>query len=184
VGETFLSSEYLPRRSLSVSSNGSTWVKRNTYTFKLGHCRTFSILERIDVGETSTKPSESAVAATFSILERIDVGETLPQVHNVVTITFILSVSSNGSTWVKHNLLGRSFFNDSFVLSVSSNGSTWVKPSRPSASQISRHLSVSSNGSTWVKHGRPATVAGYQCRLSVSSNGSTWVKQRSPRSAR
>ncbi len=36
----------------------------------------FSILERIDVGETGTAGIISTIAKTFSILERIDVGET------------------------------------------------------------------------------------------------------------
>jgi len=61
----------------------------------------FSILERIDVGETSLRvtTSESRRQA-FSILERIDVGETF---GGAATITLVdaLSVSSNGSTWVK-----------------------------------------------------------------------------------
>ena len=39
--------------------------------------RSFSILERIDVGETSNSVlSYSPFGFTFSILERIDVGET------------------------------------------------------------------------------------------------------------
>jgi len=37
---------------------------------------TFSILERIDVGETIPRTMVIAVSTTFSILERIDVGET------------------------------------------------------------------------------------------------------------
>ena len=37
----------------------------------------FSILERIDVGETKRPWQTSPCRATFSILERIDVGETL-----------------------------------------------------------------------------------------------------------
>ena len=36
----------------------------------------------------------------FSILERIDVGETIPEMHRRC-IRRELSVSSNGSTWVK-----------------------------------------------------------------------------------
>jgi len=36
-------------------------------------------------------------------------------------------------------------------LSVSSNGSTWVKQLHPQAEPTSQCLSVSSNGSTWVK---------------------------------
>jgi len=38
-----------------------------------------------------------------------------------------LSVSSNGSTWVKRFALGL-FARREAALSVSSNGSTWVKP--------------------------------------------------------
>ena len=36
----------------------------------------FSILERIDVGETMVNPVAGLMTFTFSILERIDVGET------------------------------------------------------------------------------------------------------------
>jgi len=36
----------------------------------------FSILERIDVGETRSMPSQDSIRCSFSILERIDVGET------------------------------------------------------------------------------------------------------------
>jgi len=40
-------------RFLSVSSNGSTWVKLTIQTIFDRYCRgAFSILERIDVGET------------------------------------------------------------------------------------------------------------------------------------
>ena len=38
---------------------------------------TFSILERIDVGETPARRAMHVPRAPFSILERIDVGETL-----------------------------------------------------------------------------------------------------------
>jgi len=37
---------------------------------------TFSILERIDVGETTRLASSDSSVMAFSILERIDVGET------------------------------------------------------------------------------------------------------------
>ena len=36
----------------------------------------FSILERIDVGETPGRPAAGNALDSFSILERIDVGET------------------------------------------------------------------------------------------------------------
>ncbi len=88
----------------------------------------FSILERIDVGETTPAPDVSDVTpllsvssngstwvklrqmiarirracAPFSILERIDVGETLGIVGKLYANTR-LSVSSNGSTWVKRS---------------------------------------------------------------------------------
>ena len=62
----------------------------------------------------------------FSILERIDVGET-PRGNKLKERSTSLSVSSNGSTWVKH---GTDIFPSPTAdkLSVSSNGSTWVKP--------------------------------------------------------
>jgi len=40
------------RNGLSVSSNGSTWVKPGIRAFLAYAGRPFSILERIDVGET------------------------------------------------------------------------------------------------------------------------------------
>ena len=87
---------------------------------------TFSILERIDVGETySNCEIPHRMRTTFSILERIDVGET--DNHAVRAITNrALSVSSNGSTWVKPQ--ARAEAAEAHALSVSSNGSTWVKP--------------------------------------------------------
>ncbi len=63
---------------LSVSSNGSTWVKHRVPACDL-RCRRdpFSILERIDVGETILhKAPPDYRRQPFSILERIDVGET------------------------------------------------------------------------------------------------------------
>ncbi len=63
-------------RSLSVSSNGSTWVKQRELSAHGPVVCAFSILERIDVGETWLMPCPPAAACTFSILERIDVGET------------------------------------------------------------------------------------------------------------
>jgi len=61
----------------------------------------FSILERIDVGETRAgDPGSIWHIPTFSILERIDVGETA-DAANEQPIAKVLSVSSNGSTWVK-----------------------------------------------------------------------------------
>ncbi len=63
---------------LSVSSNGSTWVKQQGQA-RRGFPKTapFSILERIDVGETGAGAGDyRARSGAFSILERIDVGET------------------------------------------------------------------------------------------------------------
>jgi len=60
----------------------------------------FSILERIDVGETTEGGVYSPEHLAFSILERIDVGETRSG-HNGSGGRHLLSVSSNGSTWVK-----------------------------------------------------------------------------------
>ena len=62
--------------NLSVSSNGSTWVKQVALGAPQGCRGPFSILERIDVGETSRNPKTGGRWAAFSILERIDVGET------------------------------------------------------------------------------------------------------------
>ena len=62
-------------------------------------------------------------------------------------------------------------------LSVSSNGSNWVKRlwrwGRVGCVVL---LSVSSNGSNWVKHVWGIFSNHYSCLLSVSSNGSNWVK--------
>jgi len=87
---------------------------------------------------------------SFSILERIDVGETPTNAYAAGNMA-ALSVSSNGSTWVKRSrtLLAQEPVQD---LSVSSNGSTWVKRSgTPAQREAKFSLSVSSNGSTWVK---------------------------------
>ena len=46
-------------------------------------CSPFSILERIDVGETLLGSRRGVEHAPFSILERIDVGETGKHVHTV-----------------------------------------------------------------------------------------------------
>ena len=62
----------------------------------------FSILERIDVGETSYAKTHIAPVEPFSILERIDVGETTTRPR--ASSHRQLSVSSNGSTWVKRGL--------------------------------------------------------------------------------
>jgi len=51
--------------------------------------------------------------ATFSILERIDVGETFPNGEEEIA-PYGLSVSSNGSTWVKLFLLQRQISAKSF----------------------------------------------------------------------
>ena len=135
--------------------------------------RTFSILERIDVGETGRAPRTCQPIQTFSILERIDVGETsrlgAPNKRDCS-----LSVSSNGSTWVKRLNQGR--VAAMALLSVSSNGSTWVKHYDPAAIErwsvafsILERIDVGETrrGRCW-----PAR----QTKLSVSSNGSTWVK--------
>ena len=62
--------------ALSVSSNGSTWVKLRRALDLFQARPTFSILERIDVGETRHVQCDLLQRLTFSILERIDVGET------------------------------------------------------------------------------------------------------------
>jgi len=66
-----------PKIRLSVSSNGSTWVKHDDcFSDWLYFIRSFSILERIDVGETGYSGTPQQRYEPFSILERIDVGET------------------------------------------------------------------------------------------------------------
>jgi len=65
-----------------------------------GEGLSFSILERIDVGETICGMVDWCAIQTFSILERIDVGET-PECKVLSPANPLLSVSSNGSTWVK-----------------------------------------------------------------------------------
>jgi len=101
VGETtFRLAQLLALDDLSVSSNGSTWVKRfRVFRGVIGQLP-FSILERIDVGETSVGSCVQPASSTFSILERIDVGET-SATASTWTTSPMLSVSSNGSTWVK-----------------------------------------------------------------------------------
>ena len=64
---------------LSVSSNGSNWVKHDRYRCGEAVLTPFSILERIELGETLSGRSPGA-------------GSTR------------LSVSSNGSNWVKLRL--------------------------------------------------------------------------------
>jgi len=60
----------------------------------------FSILERIVVGETKGSQLWMTDDGSFSILERIVVGETI-QSFRVILRSISLSVSSNGSLWVK-----------------------------------------------------------------------------------
>ena len=64
---------------LSVSSNGSTWVKHSLPAALTKARMAFSILERIDVGETIGRGRgiTPMAGSAFSILERIDVGETV-----------------------------------------------------------------------------------------------------------
>ena len=160
----------------------------------------FSILERIELGETLRRRRNCAVLSSFSILERIELGETLPALprslnHHPFSIlerielgethrrggigTHLrgLSVSSNGSNWVKLRfalrwMTHRAAFS---ILERIELGET-AGCCRPVSLQ---KLSVSSNGSNWVKLGgcRPAGAA--PTGLSVSSNGSNWVKRHS-----
>ena len=78
---------------LSVSSNGSTWVKRNGAPSLGERERPFSILERIDVRETSTpRAAPSCTEFPFSILERIDVGETPDDVGAIIAAIRAFSI--------------------------------------------------------------------------------------------
>ena len=100
VGETMTKLAKIATKILSVSSNGSTWVKPNCTHLNASAYEAFSILERIDVGETGGgRRGKIESFSTFSILERIDVGETA--FSQDVRLDVRLSVSSNGSTWVK-----------------------------------------------------------------------------------
>ena len=76
------------------------------------------------MGETNRCMARTGLGPTFSILERIDVGETNDHL-SLSRSGRTLSVSSNGSTWVKH--VGGPALDTEEALSVSSNGSTWVK---------------------------------------------------------
>ena len=61
---------------LSVSSNGSWWVKPKAVTPLVAATKPFSILKRIVVGETRHCRFYSPRQRPFSILKRIVVGET------------------------------------------------------------------------------------------------------------
>ena len=104
------------------------------------------------MGETWKRRAAFALASlSFSILERIDVGETRHKTYSSKAAVY-LSVSSNGSTWVKRSVFICNAYGKKH-LSVSSNGSTWVKLTRDLVDFDTVPLSVSSNGSTWVKLG-------------------------------
>ena len=65
----------------------------------------FSILERIELGETQCRYAVHCErAGTFSILERIELGETIRD-HIRRVLHTRLSVSSNGSNWVKQRFV-------------------------------------------------------------------------------
>ncbi len=68
--------DFIEMVELSVSSNGSTWVKLLDNLGITLDMTPFSILERIDVGETTDAVAQRCIRVPFSILERIDVGET------------------------------------------------------------------------------------------------------------
>jgi len=90
---------------------------------------TFSILERIDVGETRGCTCSQLPGWTFSILERIDVGETRFRLALLKYSTFPFSILERIDVGETVTLTYGSEFPD--ALSVSSNGSTWVKLSPP-----------------------------------------------------
>ena len=117
-----------------------------------------------------------ALSSAFSILERIDVGETW---HYACLCRFSccrLSVSSNGSTWVKHDLVPDRQIVIQVPFSILERIDVGETSSAASRSPPRGRLSVSSNGSTWVKPGQPCSKTYSSGHLSVSSNGSTWVK--------
>jgi len=109
-------------------------VKPLGHTEALWQLRAFSILERIDVGETSGTPTSNwgAWISSFSILERIDVGET-GNSGTQQTQRTRLSVSSNGSTWVKLDLFvcGDTHCNSTFsILERIDVGETMLTPDK------------------------------------------------------
>ena len=62
---------------LSVSSNGSNWVKPSVWASVASVASAFSILERIELGETRRNTrARHHPRRSFSILERIELGET------------------------------------------------------------------------------------------------------------
>jgi len=67
VGETFyVNVKAVVPSALSVSSNGSTWVKPDADACRLvASACTFSILERIDVGETNNEGVNSNLFYSF-----------------------------------------------------------------------------------------------------------------------
>ncbi len=151
------------RQRLSVSSNGSTWVKLPAHRTLQAWAHAFSILERIDVGETNAVKSipHTGQTPSFSILERIDVGETSPG-RGWRPAPARLSVSSNGSTWVKPCTDNRGRF-PNLPFSILERIDVGETARRESDHGRRRQLSVSSNGSTWVKQVRAglAALAGY-----------------------
>ena len=112
---------------------------------------------------------------SFSILERIDVGETTRRPRRSAG-SVELSVSSNGSTWVKLTNAEVEHLR-SAGLSVSSNGSTWVKHHQQICRSYRYRRSFSILERIDVGETRLYTDSKNSlATLSVSSNGSTWVK--------
>ena len=110
---------------LSVSSNGSWWLKPAGRQTLMPPPLSFSILERIVVVETLNYEDLVQRPRPFSILERIVVVETGCAVWDR-WLAAVLSVSSNGSWWLKRR--PTSSHHVPWPLSVSSNGSWWLKP--------------------------------------------------------
>ena len=152
MGETSIAVSCDTQPGLSVSSNGSTWVKRGDARPEAPGWNALSVSSN---GSTWVKlirhRPHLLLQVPFSILERIDVGETSIQCDCVQSSGSVLSVSSNGSTWVKRGTerhLGRQ--QPSFsILERIDVGET---NERTGWGVRIRGLSVSSNGSTWVKH--------------------------------
>ena len=113
------------KHNLSVSSDGSWWLKRNGEIWNHYQASAFSILGRIVVVETTV------LAAPFAGFLR-------------------LSVSSDGSWWLKLHKF-RAQRGRCVALSVSSDGSWWLKLLGAGRDALRRGLSVSSDGSWWLK---------------------------------
>ena len=166
-----------PLHVLSVSSNGSNWVKLNNLTLAGGtHSVPFSILERIELGETRGGWRSEVTVRAFSILERIELGETRDAAawSRLATRAFsILERIELGETLSVDLRLG--VFRTAFsILERIELGETYRQMRLPAQRETTFSiLERIELGETWMK----MTNVSARALLSVSSNGSNWVKR-------